>query len=89
MGRVRGTHYATFMAKVAQISCEIALNLRFAFFLGAILHIIAKGDPEITGYFRLRRFWRFDGCRLSVDDDQNHTDRARTPDRAGVSPQPL
>jgi hypothetical protein len=51
MGWVRGTHYASFMTKVAQISCGIAMNLRFACFLGATLHIIAKARSGNYGLF--------------------------------------
>lgn len=51
MGWVRGTHYAIFMTKVAQISCGIAMNLRFAFFLGEALHIIAKSRSGNYGLF--------------------------------------
>jgi len=51
MGWVRGTHYAIFMTKVAQISCETAMILRFAFFLGATLHIIAKSRSGNYGLF--------------------------------------
>jgi hypothetical protein len=51
MGWVRGAHYAIFMTKVAQISCELAMNLRFVFFLGATLHIIAKYRSGNYGLF--------------------------------------
>jgi hypothetical protein len=51
MGWVRETHYASFMTKVAQFSCEIALKLRFASFLCVALHIVADGRAGNFGLF--------------------------------------
>jgi hypothetical protein len=61
MGWVRGTHYAIFMTKVAQFSCDLATILRFAIFLGATLHIIAtrrSGNYELFPIPTILAIWR-------------------------------
>jgi len=40
-GWVRGTHYATFVTKVAGFSCSPAMNLRIIRFSGMSLRIVA------------------------------------------------
>jgi hypothetical protein len=50
-GWVRRTHYAIFMTKVAQISCELTMNFQFVLFLGVTLHIIAKYQSGNYGLF--------------------------------------